>query len=486
MSRLTDIRIPYIIDNDQKVMTVNAEITDERSYHDVYPAEMSADDPNNIYREHITFLTPANTVWMKSSPSTFSKLDFKRDLGIESIPEEGGLECIRMKIKWPIEQIGTYRPGADKYHVFIYGRDDTGMIVFYAGEVSMIDNLACKPEIIHGVRFQEQTYIYLPSQWINNDNRIYITITPVTGSGTDALDNTSAGSSYFAGNIESSFKIIQSISPKDYSITYHIIYENDNFDSLYDRLKYKYFDNDHSVFMRVMVASRYAGTLLIDKIFKFNDKTIITGDEYSIPFDDIFADINLGTLRGEGFSVMSSIEVYSGNKNESDIENDEYDGLTISLPSNILPLTDEIIDILIEKKDDVILSLNGEIIKYIDNMSTTIRVPNIIQNTSISITNPAGGESGVVKPVFVRAYPLENITLHRDIKENILINLDTYLGKTSTFYLKVCGVYFPEYSRLYDGVVFNVNGSLLNVSSGTYYICDSDKNLITTGKFSVE
>ena len=486
-SRHTDIRIPYIIDNNRKVMTVNAEITGIRSYHDIYPAVMSEDDPHNAYGEKVTFMTPGDAVWMKSSPSTFSRISFRDDLRQESIPEEGGLECLEVKVKWPAEQIGAYRMKADMYHVFIYGRDDIGeMMVFYADEVNMMDNLALPPEIIHGVRFQEYISLYLPVQWASDGERIYIVITPVTADGTMALDNTSAGSSYFMDESGERFVVLQEADPLSYSIKYHILYERSEFDSLYDRLRSRYFEDSHSTFLRVMIASRYNGSLVIDRIFKFNDADIITGDEYSISFNDIFAGMPAESLRGEGFVIMSSLEAYIGDVTVKDIENDEYEGLTLSLPSNSIPLTDNIIDMISAGSDNIILSLNGEIIKYIDNMSTTIRVPNIIQNTTISISNPAGAGSGVVKPVFVRAYPLESIVLHRDVKENILINLDTYLGKTDTFYLKACGVYFPEYSRLYDGVVFNVNGSLLNASSGTYYICDADKNLITTGKFTVE
>ena len=490
MNREANIVIPYLIGDTQKKMTVHAEVINNIIYKDMYPAVMDMSNKYNFFGSDIVFLTPWPFVTIKNSPSTFSSLRFDVELGQDSCPEDGGTACVEIKLYWPVEQIGVYRSGADKYNIFLYCYDQDKMMVFYSDTINIMNNSACPPAKYNDILYQEVSSLYLPVEYKNK--QIYLSITPSTMNEKSALDNSSTGSSFFSGVIGDNINIIQSIDYIKQAITYNISYKNTKFSSLYDRINNLYFkdsiaEKSHTSLMRVMIASRYNESMIINKLFKFDDKIIKNGDEYSIPLDNIFGkDRDVRWMDGEGYIILSSLEVYTGDVEIDDIENDEYSGLTLSYPSNQIPLITHTLDIISFPPSDTILSLYDELMKHIDNMSTTIQVPNIIENNTITITQPTGSGSGVVKPVFVRAYPLDNIVLHRDVKENISIDLSTYLGKVNTFYLKVCGVYFPEYSRLYDGVVFNVNGNVLTSTSGTYYICDEDKNLVTTGKFTVE
>lgn len=490
MNRSANIIIPYLIDNIQKKMSIRAEILQDTVYKDIYPAIMGADSKYNFYNTDVTFMTPEPNVSIKTSASTFSHIGFSKDIGQDSYPEEGGSSCVEVRIYWPIEQIGTYRKCADEYNIFLYHYTDAGMIIFYSDNINVMNNKACQTKKYNDILYQEYISLYIPEEY--KDKQLYISITPVHQPGDFALDNASSGSAFFTDPSGDDINIIQDINYEEQSITYNIMYKNTKFSSLYDRLNKIYFKNNassksHTAFMRVMIVSRYNEDMIINSLFKFDDSLVKIGNEYSVKLDDVFgSDRNIEALRNEGYVILSSLEVYVGDVSIDDVECDEYDGLTLSYPTNSIPLINHTLDMISCIPDNNILSMHNIITKHIEDMSTIIRVPNIIENNTITITHPEGSGSGVVKPVFVRAYPLDNIVLHRDVKENISIDLSTYLGKVSTFYLKVCGVYFPEYSRLYDGVVFNINGNVLTSTSGTYYICDEDKNLVTTGKFTVE
>ena len=102
----------------------------------------------------------------------------------------------------------------------------------------------------------------------------------------------------------------------------------------------------------------------------------------------------------------------------------------------------------------------------------------LCQNTS--------GVSGVIKPVFYQTFPIEKIVVHRDVTQNVCINLDEYKSKASKLYIKICGNYFQEYSRTIDGVLFTINGSNITSNTGNYYICNENKEFITSGKYVCE
>ena len=96
-----------------------------------------------------------------------------------------------------------------------------------------------------------------------------------------------------------------------------------------------------------MIVSRYNEDMIINSLFKFDDSLVKIGNEYSVKLDDVFgSDRNIEALRNEGYVILSSLEVYVGDVSIDDVECDEYDGLTLSYPTNSIPLINHTLDMI--------------------------------------------------------------------------------------------------------------------------------------------
>lgn len=117
-----------------------------------------------------------------------------------------------------------------------------------------------------------------------------------------------------------------------------------------------------------------------------------------------------------------------------------------------------------------------------------INTVNKIQQNVIQMERPADYKANIIKPVFFKVQPLNDITIHPDVTEQISIDLDAYKSKASSFMLKIEGVTFVEYGRSSTGVIFKIIGQSLpgTISEGTYYILNQDSELITSGKYTYE
>lgn len=127
--------------------------------------------------------------------------------------------------------------------------------------------------------------------------------------------------------------------------------------------------------------------------------------------------------------------------------------------------------------------------RNIDRMQ--ILTPRIVNQTSVQVvemTSQSDSKSNIVQPVFFRARELASIVVHPEVTENISINLDAYKSQTDKFMIKIEGTVFQEIGRVEGGVIFKIQGSMLpgKLSTGIYYILNSDAELITTGKYSYE
>ena len=77
------------------------------------------------------------------------------------------------------------------------------------------------------------------------------------------------------------------------------------------------------------------------------------------------------------------------------------------------------------------------------------------------------------------------MTLHPTVTENICINLDDYKSKVDRFILQIDGSLFNQIGANNYGILFKIPGNVISPKtiSGTYYVLNESKELVTTGKF---
>jgi hypothetical protein len=112
-------------------------------------------------------------------------------------------------------------------------------------------------------------------------------------------------------------------------------------------------------------------------------------------------------------------------------------------------------------------------------------VVNIIENKVVSVERPQDYKTNVVKPIFVKVQDTDTIRLHRNVTENISINLDAYKNKVSSFVIKIGDMNYYEIGRINSGIVFKIVGSSLPENDGIYYILNESGELVTSGKYNV-
>lgn len=155
----------------------------------------------------------------------------------------------------------------------------------------------------------------------------------------------------------------------------------------------------------------------------------------------------------------------------------------ILIYSNTIPATPEIFKYFIFTGAIDFVNINE-----IDMNNYTVDVVNKVEQNIISVARPDDYKNNILRPIFIQTSKADNIIVHPMISENIAINLDAYKQSVDVFYLQIEGQDFVEIGRTAYGVIFKVVGKLLpnEVTSGLYYILDTEKNLVTTGKYKYE
>ena len=117
-----------------------------------------------------------------------------------------------------------------------------------------------------------------------------------------------------------------------------------------------------------------------------------------------------------------------------------------------------------------------------------VSVVNKINKKVINVSRPNDGKSNIIRPVFIATNPINSITLHPLVTENIAINLSQYSSNVDVFFLRVEGVDFMEMGRTKNAVIFTVDGNLLPnaTTEGLAYILDGNKELVVSTKYTYE
>ena len=238
-----------------------------------------------------------------------------------------------------------------------------------------------------------------------------------------------------------------------------IVYNNNyeqTFDGLNEYLKETYNIELNSLNYELVIKDN-------NNIYKYSSKestdTHIVFDKHDIEFD------NWNEYQ-EGCIVVLCINVNDGD---------------INVFSNEISITKEIFKFLIHTKIDKIN------LDLVDMNIYNINAVNKIEKTVVKMERPSSYKNNIIKPVFFKVNELNDLKIHKNVIENISINLDSYKNKVEMFYLSIDNVLFGEIGRNSTGVIFRVNSNKLkdDVISGNYYILNQDSELITSGNYTV-
>ena len=509
----TIVSIPYTAKNSQikRSMNLLCELYkhDQNKSWDLYEGNIDAtivdeqgkiiDNPSNFFEEDVVYkgiVDPAldsdsNKCYIKENPIKYSEIKIDKTDRIDS------LNYYTVRVYFPLECIHTYYRAATKYLVSIYTyikKDAYTLpkrLYLYSNIINSFDNLACAPKIYKGNRYQEyqDINIYDFYELINrgverSEYILHINIQPVyvEEDSAYAFNDIKPGSSSLSYYKDSILQVIPSFDIINHKV--HVRFERNNDEiNIFNYISDNYEPN-MLIYLRYFIVNKYDEIIYID-----NPVLLKEGDESSITFRNLFG----GRFESwsdweEGMQLYVSTEAYAyKGETEEDledfrnklIEGDWINCFNISIASDTIPITSNIYKFILPNDID---NIN---LTDIDMTINSYNVTNEIINKNINVNQTSVG-NGLVKPVFFKAYDVSKIRVHRDIYENICVNLDEYKNKINKFYIKICGNYFVEYARTIDGVIFNINGAVITSNTGTYYICDADKNFITSGKYECE
>lgn len=493
----TRVSIPYTANNSSTKRSMNLlckliKTSNDNVLRDVYEGSINAkisaggrmvDNPDSFFDMDVVYKGFEQKCYIKENPIKHSLIETsKNDM------QETSAYIVR--VYFPMEGIYTYYKNAIRYHVSIYTYmkgASLGMqskrIYLYSGVLNSYDNIACDSILHKGISYQEYQDIhicditnFIESGVENSEYILNVTVQPVyiEGSSIYAYENISQGSSSLSYYIEDSLQVVPSFDDINREIDVNFYRNTEKVSNIHNYIASHYGPDFHT-YIRYFVVDKYDEIIYIDKMFEF------TGEDVSISYESLFggkfeqwADWN------EGMQLSVSLEVYNKEINIKDILEGGWSScFSISMQSEDYPIT--------LNRFKFILPNDVENIN-LTNIDMTVNSYNVtceIVNQNININQTSVG-NGMIKPVFFKAYDISKIKVHRDVFENVCVNLDEYKNKIDKFYIKICGNYFPEYARTIDGVVFNINGAVITSNTGSYYICDGDKNYITSGKYECE
>ena len=417
----------------------------------------------------------------------------------------------KFNIYFPRHRVSTYSSiymYVIQIHTFINGRK----VNILNKIIDIRDALACAPkrynsnnyyeyisietidpaELCYSDSFKDwrETYLGEGSGINNTGASTSITITPVDINN----DNVYIKTQYFnpgngtlmLGDIED-FIITQTINKSNHCINMKLSfnkYYDDTNDGFVEFLKETYFFNidpgsSFNISYDIAILNRESNVLhsfysdSSDYIYNGNNDWL---DGLVISKDFTFENLEITNWEswGEGYNMVCSFSIFC---NEEEV---------ISIDSNEIACTTEVYSYLLPQPSEVVYSQQTKI--YLDNIDMNeirLDVVNKVNKTTVTV-NGKGTGSSIIKPVFYKSFETSDITLYRMVKQNIGINLDNYKSKTDKFYIMIDGLYILEKARVTGNIIFNIDGTKLpSISEGNYFVCDANKELITSGKFNI-
>lgn len=167
--------------------------------------------------------------------------------------------------------------------------------------------------------------------------------------------------------------------------------------------------------------------------------------------------------------------------------------LFLYFKSNKIPFTQELCSYFTSPRSNMYETLDDfwNVKKInLDNLNMNYYTINAVNKTENIIKHfdyvSTDSKSNIVQPIFYKAQPLSSITLHRDVNENIAINLDQYKSKVKRFKLKIGNTIVPESGRVKTGIIFIIKANQIAgvSSSGVYHVINERNDVVTSGNYT--
>ena len=188
-----------------------------------------------------------------------------------------------------------------------------------------------------------------------------------------------------------------------------------------------------------------------------------------------------------GMVLQGCVYVFRDGADTSDLERLlEMETPVVEALSNEVPITPEVFRFIPPVVNELGLTkLNLDIISM---QEYNVPVVNKVTKNIIKVNRPEDYKANILRPVFIRSVELKNIVVHPEVTENLSLGLNRYKSAVSLFWIRIEGVDFVEIGRTDNTVVFKVDGSLLanEQTSGTYYILNENKEVVTSGNYRYE
>lgn len=208
-----------------------------------------------------------------------------------------------------------------------------------------------------------------------------------------------------------------------------------------------------------------------DSIYKILDLNPIdltnTSTVDTVEFSESSPELIFGSWSDwlEGMYATATLRLFNGRGEE-----------VMDLRSNAVPVT----------KSKFRFLVGDEI--TIEDMDITVEkldVVNKIQKNIVKVNRPDDYKSNIIRPVFYKSFPLEEIDIHDSVTFTLSIDLDSYKSKSDSFSVQIEGKNFQEIGRVPGGVLFKIYGNELphQSDSGKYYILDTNQELVAEGNY---
>lgn len=117
---------------------------------------------------------------------------------------------------------------------------------------------------------------------------------------------------------------------------------------------------------------------------------------------------------------------------------------------------------------------------FIDKFNCIVDKKNDNENISSFSSNAL---KVIYKPIFYKAQDLQTLSLVSGLKQKVGINLADYMTKVSIFKLLIGGFEYTEYGRNDIYVIFEIDATILEGTTGIYNIVDSSDTFISSGNW---
>jgi hypothetical protein len=127
-------------------------------------------------------------------------------------------------------------------------------------------------------------------------------------------------------------------------------------------------------------------------------------------------------------------------------------------------------------------NMNLDNFNFIDKINCVVVKDNADKTNIGSINNTP---KILYKPIFYKAYQLQNVKIKSSLIQNVGINLADLLTKVETFKLVINGIQHIEIGRNDVYVIFNIDANRLGGQSGSYIITNQDDEYISDGLWTI-